>query len=191
MRDGQGLPRFVEQEFRDFLTCGCLAAGFARFRCPTCRLNRLVPFSCKGRGFCPSCGGRRMTDRAAQLVDHVFPARASWRKTVVPPATSAAEAIGAGGPPTSTDDHAPRRARPLNRTWADLMQRSFGFDVLACPRCPGRLKLVALIRESTVIQRILRHLRLPADLPVMCPARDPPLPLDECDQRMPSGDDQD
>ena len=25
MRGGQGLPRFVEQEFRDFLTCGCLA----------------------------------------------------------------------------------------------------------------------------------------------------------------------
>ena len=74
MRDGQGLPRFVEQEFRDFLTCGCLAAGFARFRCPDCRFDRLVPFSCKGRGFCPSCGGRRMTDRAAHLVDHVFPA---------------------------------------------------------------------------------------------------------------------
>ncbi len=30
MRDGQGLPRFVEREFREFLTCGCLAAGFAR-----------------------------------------------------------------------------------------------------------------------------------------------------------------
>ena len=74
LRDGQGLPRFVEQEFRDFLTCGCLAAGFARFRCSDCRLDRLVPFSCKGRGFCPSCGGRRMTDRAAHLVDHVFPA---------------------------------------------------------------------------------------------------------------------
>lgn len=73
LRGGQELPRFVEQEFRDFLTCGCLAAGFARFRCPDCRLDRLVPFSCKGRGFCPSCGGRRMSDRAAHLVDHGFP----------------------------------------------------------------------------------------------------------------------
>jgi len=27
----------------------------------------------KGRGFCPSCGGRRMTERAAHLVDHVLP----------------------------------------------------------------------------------------------------------------------
>jgi hypothetical protein len=29
LRDGDGRPRFVEQEFRDFLRCGCLAAGFA------------------------------------------------------------------------------------------------------------------------------------------------------------------
>jgi Transposase zinc-binding domain len=51
------LPAFVEQEFRDFLTCGVLAHGFARLRCTDCALERLAPFSCKGRGFCPSCGG--------------------------------------------------------------------------------------------------------------------------------------
>ena len=73
LRDGEGLPRFVEAEFRDFLQCGWLAGGFARFRCGGCGLDRLVPFSCKGRGFCPSCGGRRMAERAAHLVDHVFP----------------------------------------------------------------------------------------------------------------------
>lgn len=72
-REGEGLPGFVEREFREFLTCGCLAAGFARFRCRACGADRLVGFSCKGRGFCPSCGGRRMTERAAHLVDHVFP----------------------------------------------------------------------------------------------------------------------
>ena len=73
LRDGGGLPRFVEQEFRDFLRCGWLAGGFARLRCGGCGLDRLVAFSCKGRGFCPSCGGRRMAERAAHLVDHVFP----------------------------------------------------------------------------------------------------------------------
>ena len=72
-REGQGLPKFVEREFWEFLTCASLAAGFARFRCAGCGLDRLVAFSCKGRGFCPSCGGRRMTDRAAHLVDRVFP----------------------------------------------------------------------------------------------------------------------
>src|SRR5438034_1778968 len=41
--------------------------------CDTCGEDRIVPFSCKGRGFCNSCGGRRMADTAAHLVDRVFP----------------------------------------------------------------------------------------------------------------------
>jgi transposase-like zinc-binding protein len=69
-----GLPRFTEEEFRSFLRCGLLAGGFARFRCDRCGLDRLVPFSCKGRAVCASCGGRRTSERAAHLVDHVFPA---------------------------------------------------------------------------------------------------------------------
>src|SRR2546426_12581267 len=62
--DRDGMPRFVEKEFREFLTCGVLARGFARVRCGDCAYERLVPFSCKGRGFCPSCGRRRMNEQA-------------------------------------------------------------------------------------------------------------------------------
>src|SRR5882724_1166376 len=71
--DGAGLPQFVEREFREFLLCGVYEAGVARFRCEGCAREHLVPFSCKGRGWCPSCGGRRMTERAAHLVDAVLP----------------------------------------------------------------------------------------------------------------------
>jgi hypothetical protein len=67
------VPRFVERELRSFLECGILANGFLRVYCDACRKDRLVPFSCKGRGFCSSCGGRRMADTAAHLVDRVFP----------------------------------------------------------------------------------------------------------------------
>jgi Transposase zinc-binding domain/Putative transposase len=55
------------------LLCGVFEAGFARFRCEDCAREHLVPLSCKGRGFCPSCGGRRMTERAAHLIDAVLP----------------------------------------------------------------------------------------------------------------------
>jgi hypothetical protein len=55
------------------MECGILAHGFLRVRCPSCREEQLVPFSCKGRGFGPSCGGRRMADTAAWLVDRVLP----------------------------------------------------------------------------------------------------------------------
>ena len=71
--DGAGVPRFIEREFRDFLGCGALGRGFARVRCDTCRFERLVPFSCKARAVCPSCGGRRMAEQAAHLVEAVLP----------------------------------------------------------------------------------------------------------------------
>jgi hypothetical protein len=68
------VPRFVEQEFRAFLDCGVLARGFLRLHCQACGRDRLLAFSCKARVWCPSCGGRRMADTAAHLVDRVFPA---------------------------------------------------------------------------------------------------------------------
>jgi uncharacterized protein YbaR (Trm112 family) len=43
------------------------------------------------------------------------------------------------------------------------MRRTFGFDVLACPGCGGRLRLLALIEHRTAVERILRHLVLPTD----------------------------
>lgn len=67
------VPRFVERELRGFLRCGILARGFVRVHCDECGLDRVVAFSCKGRGLCPSCGGRRMADTAAHLVDRVLP----------------------------------------------------------------------------------------------------------------------
>jgi Transposase zinc-binding domain len=39
------------------------------FRWSACRSARLVVLSCKGRGLCPSCGDKRMTDLAAHVVD--------------------------------------------------------------------------------------------------------------------------
>ena len=56
---GGGLPEFVKAEFDAFLTCGILAHGFLRLRCSECGHEKLVAFSCKRRGFCPSCGARR------------------------------------------------------------------------------------------------------------------------------------
>ena len=57
------LPPFVRAELDGYLACGLLGLlcrGFAWLSCETCNESRLVAFSCKGRGFCPSCLGRRM-----------------------------------------------------------------------------------------------------------------------------------
>ena len=68
-------PGYVEREFEAYLKCGRLEHGFLRVRCETCHAERFVAFSCKRRGFCPSCGARRMAESAALLVDEVFPAQ--------------------------------------------------------------------------------------------------------------------
>jgi len=70
---GREVPHFVEREMRAYLSCGVLACGFLRLQCESCGKDRLLPLSCKGRSVCPSCGGRRMVDTAAHLVDRVFP----------------------------------------------------------------------------------------------------------------------
>ena len=67
------LPAYVQQEFEAYLKCGRLEHGFLRVRCTSCHAEKLVAFSCKRRGFCPSCGGRRMAETAALLVDQILP----------------------------------------------------------------------------------------------------------------------
>ncbi len=54
---GHPLPAFVQRELDSYLRRGDLREGFLRIHCAGCGHDRLVPFSCKGRGFCPSCGG--------------------------------------------------------------------------------------------------------------------------------------
>jgi hypothetical protein len=102
-------------------------------------------------------------------------------------ATARAEMAGPGCPgpvsrPASSEQAQPAPAHgktsaPVggrNQSWAALMQRTFGLDVLACPRCGGRLRLIALIEQQTVITRVLEHLGVPTELPVPRPARPPP-----------------
>jgi hypothetical protein len=43
------------------------------------------------------------------------------------------------------------------------MRRAFEADVLACPRCGGRMMVLATIDDPAVIHRILTHLGLSMD----------------------------
>lgn len=125
------------------------------------------------------------------LYHGVLAPRAAWRRFVVPSPATDPEATTA--PPAAPEPGVNAADTPTgrcpNRTWAELMQRSFGFDVLACPRCAGRLKLVALIQDDAVVRRILRHLGLPDVVPEMRPSRAPPLRFDSYDDRVPGDDD--
>jgi len=79
---GFGYPRFIERTFRRYLACGIFAHGFCRLRCSQCGKDMLLPFSCKGRGVCPSCQARRMHETAALLTDTLLP-EAGYRQWVL------------------------------------------------------------------------------------------------------------
>jgi hypothetical protein len=64
-------------------------------------------------------------------------------------------------------------ARPRHYAWAELLRRTFAIDVLACPGCGDRLRLLATIAHPPTIAKVLRHLGLPVELPVPGPARRP------------------
>jgi hypothetical protein len=68
-----GAPAFVTNALERFLRCGVLAHGFARFQCAACKHEHFVPLSCKTRGLCPSCGGKRMMALARQVLDATLP----------------------------------------------------------------------------------------------------------------------
>jgi hypothetical protein len=59
-------------------------------------------------------------------------------------------------------------------SWAALMHRAFGIDVLACPHCGGRLRLIATLHDPAVIRKLLAHLGMARSGP--SPGPTPPVP---------------
>jgi len=66
----------------------------------------------------------------------------------------------------------PRQTRHWR--WADLMRRAFDIDVLACPHCGNRMRLLATIEYPRVVEQILTHLGLPSAPVRAGPAQPPP-----------------
>ncbi len=99
----------------------------------------------------------------------VLASASKLRPRVVPTAkTSAAAACEPG-----VDDAAPSRVAGRYRPWAELLKRTFALDVLACPDCGGRLRLVAMVTEAASITRYLRAVGEPVEPPARAPPRGP------------------
>jgi hypothetical protein len=108
----------------------------------------------------------------------IFAPGASGRERVVPDPFD--EPVACDHPPPSPSCSAapnPERApRPRRYSWAELMQRVFSIDVLLCPHCGGRRRLLSFLNVPDVVRRILVHLGLDPDPPAIAAARPPPQP---------------
>jgi hypothetical protein len=64
--------------------------------------------------------------------------------------------------------------------WAGLLRRVYAADVLQCPKCQGKLKVLAFLSDGPVVKKVLTHLGLPTSHAPLAPVRYEPeqLPLD-------------
>jgi hypothetical protein len=80
---------------------------------------------------------------------------------------------------------------PRRTAWADLMQRVFEVEVLRCPACGGRMRILSAITEPEVARRILEWLDMPSRAPPLGKPKGGPdeLPREEPALDLPWDDD--
>ena len=105
---------------------------------------------------------RRHTIRYAGVLAPASP----WRGRLSPLAPSE----------TPADGQRPRRpeGKPSYRPWAELLARTFAVDVLACPKCHGRMSLLAMVEDPANIARFLAAVGEATEAPPRSPPRGPP-----------------
>ncbi len=116
----------------------------------------------------------------ARFVQHLPPANLKlWRQygayaAVVRAARRRAAEADAGKTARPPVAEKPER-KPCSRSWAALLSRVYGYDdVLACPHCGGRLRVIATIHDPASIRKILDHLGVDGSVPPLQPSRAPP-----------------
>jgi hypothetical protein len=103
-----------------------------------------------------------------------------WRSRIAPKPPP--EATAASGEPQT-----PKRAGGY-RPWAELLARTFGVDVLACPKCQGRMKLIAMVKDPASIARYLAAVGEASEVPRRSENRGPPYWKSRVLRRLAPGD---
>jgi hypothetical protein len=169
----------VKEVVERYLDCGNPFCGFARIRCPHCRAEHLLMFSCKTRGFCPSCHAKRKVgyrwgqERAVlETMDYLeFIARVTshipdkGQVTVRYYGLYANAHRGGKVRKASLSPLVLRMAeeevrRIPSKGWAEIIRKVYEVDPMLCPKCGGAMKIVAFISDYRAVDRIIDHLKL-------------------------------
>ena len=76
--------------------------------------------------------------------------------------------------------------------WARLIQKIYEVDPLMCPKCQGRMRILAFIDQPEIIKKILNHLGLverKARPPPKTNAPQPNVHIDKSDSQAPPCED--
>jgi hypothetical protein len=183
------LRPIIKEVVERYLDCGNPRCGFARIRCPSCGEERLVMFSCRSRGFCPSCHSKRretlLLDVPHRQVVFTIPKMLRiffrYKRRLLGDLCQAAihallkylQAITGiyanahrGKVRKGQPDKHPfiiveeESTRVPRRGWAEMIRKVFEVDPLVCPQCRSRMRIIAFITDYAVVDRIIAHLKL-------------------------------
>jgi hypothetical protein len=133
--------------------------------------DRVVPEACEvGTGSLLSGGsahaGSERVEAAANRPRERDPAEGG----AAAPGTSSPHDTEKRLPARTAVNEAAGRPRPRRIAWADLLRRVFAIDVLRCPDCGGRMRILAEIHPPETTEAILGCLGLSARAPPVRPA---------------------
>ncbi len=97
----------------------------------------------------------------------VLASASTWRLRIAPKPPTEEPAAETAEP----DQKAPTGGY---RPWAELLARTFAVDVLSCPSCQGRMRLLAMVKDPASIARYLAALDEATEVPLRTAARGPP-----------------
>jgi hypothetical protein len=149
------LRPIIKEVVERYLDCGNPRCGFARIRCPYCHTEHLLMFSCRTRGFCPSCHAKRLEEwgesvRETLLLDiphrqvvshipdkgqvtvwyyglHANAHRGKVKKTSLVPAS-----LGM----------IEEEPRPIpSKGWTEMIRKVYEVEPMLCPKCGGQMKV--------------------------------------------------
>ena len=95
---------------------------------------------------------------------------AKWRSQIVPAVPHDDAGLSDCPHSPATEESVPQPLGRQNYSLSQLMRRVFAIDVLECPRCGGRLRILAAIQSPDAIRKILDCLGLPSRAPPIRPA---------------------
>ena len=112
---------------------------------------------------------QHIPDQGAQMVRYY-----GWYSNKIRGQRHRAENGGAASTPLRPPSTPPPPAKLPSKKWRDLIMQVWHTDPLICPRCQHPMRVIAVIDQRAVIERILRHLGLWSGTPLLAPARGPP-----------------
>jgi hypothetical protein len=111
----------------------------------------------------------------------VFANRSRFREKLPPPRPTKREVVEAPRPQAPPDAGTPFELRPRRLGWAQLLRRVLDIDALTCAKCASAMTVIAFLSDPKVVTRILDHLALPNEVPLIAESRLPAVEEQCCD----------